>query len=302
MRITAEHLEKWERDGYVVVEGFLTAEELAAALDNMLCYFPTWDELRRHRHRYRHLLDSAVAGVREFPFCRFALNDINTHPEVISFVERALGTTDVHCQTGQIWAKYAGAANYDQSLHVDFLNNSLVYPRDDGPWRQILMMLYLTDVTGDLGPTYVVSRRYTDRSYDYLRPPVRPRQDYPELYEREVPVTVRAGSLLIYSMKTWHRGSAIRASEGYRFTHQFVYRHAGDEWMGWRAWPRHANDPMMKRWISRATPRQREVLGFPRPGHPYWTSETLEGVARRYPKMDMTPYLEAARRAVGCSG
>ena len=38
------------------------------------------------------------------------------------------------------------------------------------------------------------------------------------------------------------------------------------------------------------TPRQREVLGFPRPGDEYWTDETLEAVALRYPRMDMAPY------------
>jgi hypothetical protein len=46
----------------------------------------------------------------------------------------------------------------------------------------------------------------------------------------------------------------------------------------------------MKRFIERATPRQREVLGFPPPGHPYWNPETLAAVATRYPKMDMSPY------------
>ena len=46
-----------------------------------------------------------------------------------------------------------------------------------------------------------------------------------------------------------------------------------------------------------ATPRQREVIGFPAPGHAFWNAETLEGTARRYPKMDMTPYREAFREA-----
>ena len=30
-------------------------------------------------------------------------------------------------------------------------------------------------------------------------------------------------------------------------------------------------------------------FGFPAPGHPYWTDETLDGVAARYPGMDMAP-------------
>jgi hypothetical protein len=112
-----------------------------------------------------------------------------------------------------------------------------------------------------------------------------------------VPVLARAGTLLLYSMSTWHRGSAILAREGCRFSMTSVYRHAGFEWMGWRAWPREALQPSMKAWLTHATPRQREVIGFPGPGHPYWTAETLEGTARRYPQMDMTPYREAFREA-----
>jgi hypothetical protein len=36
------------------------------------------------------------------------------------------------------------------------------------------------------------------------------------------------------------------------------------------------------------------MLGFPEPGHRYWNEETLQGVARRYPLLDMTPWRQAA--------
>ena len=41
------------------------------------------------------------------------------------------------------------------------------------------------------------------------------------------------------------------------------------------------------------TARQLTVLGFPAPGHPYWTEDTLRGVAARYPLLDMTPWRQA---------
>ena len=40
-------------------------------------------------------------------------------------------------------------------------------------------------------------------------------------------------------------------------------------------------------------PRQLTALGFPKPGDPYWTAETLAGVAARYPSLDMTPWQAA---------
>ena len=49
----------------------------------------------------------------------------------------------------------------------------------------------------------------------------------------------------------------------------------------------------MLRWIQRTTPAQRAVLGFPPPGHPYWNEQTLEAVAARYPRMDLTDYRAA---------
>jgi hypothetical protein len=46
----------------------------------------------------------------------------------------------------------------------------------------------------------------------------------------------------------------------------------------------------MQAFVEKTSPRQREVLGFPPPGHEYWNAETIEAVRLRYPKMDMGPY------------
>lgn len=46
----------------------------------------------------------------------------------------------------------------------------------------------------------------------------------------------------------------------------------------------------MDHFLVSATPRQRELVGFPAVGDPYWTEETLAGVQDRYPLMDMSPY------------
>ena len=42
--------------------------------------------------------------------------------------------------------------------------------------------------------------------------------------------------------------------------------------------------------MERATPRERELFGFPAIGDPYWNDQTLTDVQCRYPRMDMTPY------------
>ncbi len=47
--------------------------------------------------------------------------------------------------------------------------------------------------------------------------------------------------------------------------------------------------------MERATPRERELFGFPAIGDPYWNDQTLTDVQCRYPKMDMAPYEGSAR-------
>src|SRR5207253_10332461 len=140
-----------------------------------------------------------------------------------------------------------------------------------------------SDVTEDLGPTHVVSQQHTRGQL--LWPSRRPRTEYPELYAHEVPVTVSAGSLLIYSMRTWHRGSALRAPAGARFSHHMGYRAGAYRWLGQSCFQHDGGQPEMDHFLEQATPRQREVLGFPPPGHRYWDEETLAGVAARYPGM-----------------
>ena len=288
-RITPEHVERWRQDGYVLVEDFLTPAELEALQANARTYMPTWEEFARDPAEYPHLAERPYFV--EFPFEGLALNFASMHPEVVAFAEEMLGTSELYVTMGHLWGKYAGTIDFDQPLHRDYHNNTLVVPRAEGIYQQIPFMLYLTDVDLDLSPTcFVAGGDGADV------PPLQaffPKDAYPELYERERPLTAPAGSLLIYDLTTIHRGSAMTASAGVRWTYHFVYRTAGLEWMGWSAWPRIASAPHMHRLLQAATPEQRSLLGFPRPGDPYWTEETLDGVGWRYPDMDMTPYRQA---------
>ncbi|HZQ26531.1 MAG TPA: phytanoyl-CoA dioxygenase family protein [Acidimicrobiales bacterium] len=281
-RISDEHIAHWHEHGWVIVPDFLTPGELKEARENLERYFPSWEEYAAAAERYE-----AMPFWREFPYVGDALNNITTHPELIAFVEQALGTPDVFITQGLLWAKYAGKGDWEQDHHLDFGNNTLVVPRDDGAFRQVPMIVYYEDVTVDLGPTYVVSQTVTHTGGPL---PMQLGREHTDAYAAEHPVTLTAGSLMIYSMATYHRGSAMKAASGTRFSHHIVWRRAGYEWMGFRAFPREGNTAEMKRFIEQATPRQRTVIGFPPPDHEYWNEATLAGVAARYPGMDMGPY------------
>jgi Phytanoyl-CoA dioxygenase (PhyH) len=269
------------------VPDLLSPDELRAAVANVGEYVPTAEEMAAGGDGHAAIRDDPF-HIHEFPFGGDALNRVTVHPELVAFAERAIGTTELALHQSLIWAKYGGGAEHDQELHVDYGNNSLAYPRDDGIYRYVQAIVYYTDVTLDHGPTHVVSEQNSRGLL--LEPRRRSREAAPELYRHEQPIVATAGSALLYGMRTWHRGSAFRARDGARFTHHIGFRAAAVSWMGWRAWARFAAEPELHRFLVAASPRERELLGFPPPRHPYWNDETVAGVAARYPEMDVTPY------------
>ncbi len=297
MRITDSHLQHLQRHGYVLVPDFLTPAEIAGAKQNMLRYVPTAEELAATPERYPWVFEEAERLQTEFPFVGNALNNIATHPELIGFVERALDTRDVMLSQSAIWAKYAGTGDFEQALHLDYQGNTLVVPREDGDYRQINMILYYSDVPAEMGPTCVVP---AEKSLKLpMWPPFRPRNKHPGLYRHEKPMVTSAGSLLIFGMKTWHRASEMTADFGVRLSHHMIWRSARHAFQGFHQWSQFGEKPELKRFIEASTPRQREVLGFPPAGDPYWNEQTIQAVGMRYPKMDMSLYGTGAIAATG---
>ena len=297
-QIAQSDLDHWYRHGFVVIPDLLDAEELTSTRRDFYRYMPDWPEYASRQPLYSSLAASAPQAAQgwvrhEFPYQGDAVNSVAVHPFLVAFAEALLGRRSIALSHGAIVGKYAGKADYDQELHGDFSNNTLVYPRDEPEYSDIPMIVYHTDVTLDLGPTYVVSKELTR---DLPPRPGRfyPRSEYPLLYEAEQPATVSAGSVLIYSMTTLHRGSAMRATEGIRFSQFVAFHAAGVPWLGSASFQGYGGQPEMNEFLVKASPRERELVGFPPVGDPYWNQTSLDGVAVRYPAMDMHPYRSAA--------
>ncbi|MFI6373744.1 phytanoyl-CoA dioxygenase family protein [Streptomyces sp. NPDC050546] len=295
MRITDEYLEKFQRDGYVLVDRFLDGEDLEKARAATLRYFPESSERLRTPERYAALRRSAG-----FPYEPVELSRLSLHPELISFAERATGTRDVRLGDSILQAKYGSriAPANDQRLHNEaWGRNTLVPPRGDGVFQRVVALVYLSDVTEDLGPTCVVPRKHTagvpllSSGYSAYS-----RDEYPWLYELQEPVPARAGSVLLLAGTTVHRCSPLRDATGHRFALHLTFHAADSVWLDKQTWvgsPASANGPAATRFVVEASPRQRELLGFPPAGSPYWNRETVAGLAELYPGMDVTPYSAA---------
>jgi ectoine hydroxylase-related dioxygenase (phytanoyl-CoA dioxygenase family) len=287
-----DHVATWRDQGYVAIEDFISPDEVAVARAEASNHFPTGAQVQSRPDEFAELI-AGKFNWSDFPYQGELLNRLCVRPDILRAVANITGTDDSLLATSILWAKYGGTADYDQELHVDYRNNTLLHPSDEGPYAQVPFILYLTDVGPDQGPTYMVPRSLTSTDPVELAGGNLSRADHPQLYEREIPVTVKAGTLVMYSMRTYHRGSAMRDPLGYRLSMHFVYRGSAMNFAGWRAWGKEGANPLMIKLLESLTPETRRPFGFPPPGHPYWTRETVAGVGARYPNMDMSPYDEA---------
>ncbi|MDX2055616.1 MAG: phytanoyl-CoA dioxygenase family protein [Polyangiaceae bacterium] len=295
MRIPEMKLaEVWDR-GFSVIEGFLDKETLKEAQEGLWSLYPRPEEYFANPEKYAKFSSTQFSGLELFPYPDWALNRLCVHPDLIDGAERFLSSKDLEIYKVELWAKYSGAINYDQPLHRDYGNHSLVVPRADGANTQMTTFILLSDVTEHDGPTKLVPLEY---SRDVPNWPVWPATTAAELREKEVAATAPAGSLMIYKTDVLHRGSEFTLPNRSRFCLLVDFQERGLPWTGKMSWPSRALSPLMGQALSRMTPRQRDLFGWPPAGSPYWNEQTLRDVGLRYPEMDLSPYAAGAPRSM----
>jgi Phytanoyl-CoA dioxygenase (PhyH) len=270
--------------GFALFEGFLDASELRDAQDALWLHYPRPDDFFADPDRYPELANDQFAGVLEFPYKSWDLNRLAFHPDLVDAAERYLRTRELHLYKVELWAKYSGAADYDQPLHRDYGSHSLVVPRRDHTYEQITTFIYLSDVGPDDGPTRIVGSDRGD-----LVPWTPLYIGFGEHSDDEFAATGPAGSLLIYRTDILHRGSNLTGERCARFSLLADYQARGTTWAGKMSWPKQSPQRWAKL-IPQCTARERDLFGFPRPGDPYWNDQTLADVALRYPGMDTDAY------------
>ena len=297
MRVADESLDEVREQGFTIVPGFLDSAELAAAQECLWHQFPRPAEYFADPNAHPRYARSQFAGLRLFPFVGWALNRLAFHPDLVDAVARYLGSDDLQLYKIELWGKYAGAIDYDQPPHRDFGNHSLVVPRADGDGAQLTSFILLSDVTDVDAPTKVVP---LEHSADVPMVPAEQTPGWPfsmpagTFADVEVAVTGPAGSLFIYRTDVFHRGSNFGAGGRSRFAVLADYQRRGPTWAGKMAWPNYAQGAAWVDAMERATPRERDLFGFPGVDDPYWNAQTLADVQRRYPGMDLAPYTATA--------
>jgi hypothetical protein len=255
--------------------------------------------------------------VTSFPYDSPALNSLVLHPRILGAVAQVLATpaSELRICHSSLNGKYGpdaprpagfrhgarawGDVDGDQPLHLDFGNNTMLTPaRSPTRWAapdEVQCIIYHDDWrTG--GPTAFVPG---------LRNPGA-KEDQARLYASERCAQYRPGTVLMYQLGCWHRGTPVNFGRVRRKQH-LSFRTATATWIGGAVG---VGAPTAKSlhalgaaglgfdtgaFLGALSADQRAVIGFPALASPYWRRETLEGVRRRYAgRVDVRPYARAA--------
>ncbi len=263
----------FQRDGFVIVPCHVREGELAPAIRALHGEFPTADEFHDNVTPERNArFRDEFNGITNFPFASVELSLLAVHDRIVRLAEELLQTPGLRVYSIEAWAKYTGAANYDQPHHRDYLNHTLLVP-SRGPASQVEMFLYLTDVTPELGPPSLVPAHLASAlpalpnwypraagHRDDEHPEWVSRQGRPDLYEHEVRADGPAGTVVAYRIETFHRGTELTAARGARFTIHVSFRAADCDWIMRRAWTDTANTEAWDHFVAlRHTPPARAL-------------------------------------------
>jgi hypothetical protein len=121
----------WHTDGFLILPGYLSEIELAPALSELDMVFPTaagFHDATDPRHE--RCRNDEFEGIDVFPFASIELSLLAVAPRLVELAERLLGEADLRIYSAEAWAKYTGATNYDQDLHRDYLNHTILVSND----------------------------------------------------------------------------------------------------------------------------------------------------------------------------
>jgi hypothetical protein len=252
---TAEILRDFHRDGFRLLPGLLTANEVAALRAAVDRFF------ENPRHKDTHNLYGEWIGVRLFETDPI-FEDMLTREPIISLVEAILGD-DCHLVAENIVRNKPGVA-IDQ-FHADDL---VIFPVAEGMTRHdprltmpvhiLTVQIPLTDVDEPkYGPSeYVPGSHYAGRP---------PNDKYNPTFEGRgpVPILCKAGDAYLHNGQCWHRG-APNTSDRVRYLFQLTF---GRRWVSQRFYP-FVNYQLPAHVLERADARRKRVLGF-HPKGPY---------------------------------
>jgi hypothetical protein len=153
-------------------------------------------------------------------------------------------------------------------------------------------VFYITDVSDEEGALHYVTKRDAEKVLGPGRLGAYEPEKQIALKSFEQSAAGPAGTLVAHGIDTFHRGTNLVKTGGYRYTMTAGYKAAGNDMVGYHVWQLSEG----RDWssvLNHATPEQLACLGIPAPGDAYWTERTLKLTRARWPEWDMSAYFSA---------
>lgn len=314
-------LEQFQRDGYIFVPDVFSADEMDAALNAMERNFygkpyASWLEDFERGEQVSvgdgfTTKQDEVVGRSQFPVGNPALDRLIENERYLDLYELFLGDRPSYCnahlfmRTGPVDERYP-----DESwsgYHVDHNTNCVLPPSTDaGRFSYVNSGVYLHDVTDDGAPMLLVPGSHARAAEVFgegweegnMAGVSHVRDIRKAGLAAPVPAVGPRGSALFYSSYLLHSAQPFANRKKQRaFWTMSMCRRDADRWTRFANPFIYGEREYMLPFITRTTPRVRSLFGWPEPGHPYYTEQTLGLLERAFPGIDTGPYRDALSRA-----
>ena len=306
-------MKKWKEEGVILLKNILPSELVYSAKRFM-------DE-KYNLKNPPHSDFGSKNGELQFPSSTI-LDKITLHPNIIEIAETYLNTKDILLTQSDAWSKKGTdernpQSNKDQRIHMDYGNHTFLHPPNFNNPEVIAMIVYLSDteITGG-GTAYVSKTDETEELYKspYINMPGQNKYEFyndketaenyfknldktifkfrEKLYKNETIIKAKPGDILVYRLDVWHRGTPVKKNK-IRHVMNLAYKKKECFWINqWNpGWTKKMYYGKIEKIFKNLTPRQRELLGIPKPGDKYWNKENIKMLEYRYPGIDVGPYL-----------
>jgi hypothetical protein len=231
-------------DGFALIPNVLTPDEVEAAKAKI-------DELKPFGFDAQGATDHYKCVFNRDPFWL----DYLDKPGVIELAEATMGR-ECHIIGQTAWRSHPGHNGWSphtDRMFVEMPEDMAQDPRFKLPVYLCTAHFYLSDITEDLCPTYVIPGSHkSGRGLDWGKDP------NPTWHGRELePVLCRAGDVLFFRSEIWHTGSENKTKDQTRYLLQVHYSHRyiAQQFSPYITWQ---FNPEV---LAAANPRQLRLLG-----------------------------------------
>jgi hypothetical protein len=310
MGLTPEQQAAYDRDGYIVISGLFDPEQIQAGLEETerLTYGKSFEEYFADFQAGNGLPNGTTAGRILFPTGSSVLDSLIENEEFLDCFADALGTDDMSYLGGLLFVRFGRqdtrpVAEPWKDYHYDNNTCSFLPPHPSiKRYDYINSAVFLHDVGADDAPLHILPGTHHlleemmpqfVETGDGIRNGFADLRKIPE-FGTPIPMTGKAGDTLLYSSYLVHGAVEFADKDKQRaFWSVSLGRTENDSWNKYSHLYPYPDRPYSIPFWTQTTARVRSLFGWPQPGAPYYTPQTLKLLAAWYPGMDLEPYYSA---------